>query len=56
MNDMKETDQYEQDMKDMYADDDFMAWLKKAEPGYDCEYSGNLLARWYAFNAGRKHE
>ena len=51
---MVSVDQCEQDLKAMYADVDFMAWLKKTEPDYDFEYSGNLLARWDAFNAGRE--
>jgi len=44
------------DLRTMNADVDFMTWLKDAEPGYDLEYTGHLLERWDAFNAGRELE
>jgi hypothetical protein len=45
---------WQKNMDTMYADTEFMLWLDKDFPDHYCEYSGNLLARYDAFNAGKK--
>lgn len=37
----------------MKADIDFMKWLNKYLPDYECEYSGNLVRMYDAFCAGK---
>lgn len=45
--------EYQQEIAEMYADADFMAWLKQHDTDFDCAYSGNLLDMFDAFKAGR---